>query len=132
MINALISSGDISNDFAGWPADYTDINARKVVILMTDGRNTKQRRVNTGGYSTQTPAYWNSNVVPNSSPNWIEHEVDNDNDGGVGDTYLHNICNELKTHQNTIVYTIGFELGGTPEGQAAETVLRGCRPLPVP
>jgi len=129
MVSALVGTGDISNDFDGWPADYSDINARKVVILMTDGRNTKQRRVDATGYATQTPAYWNSNVVLPES--WVEHEVDNVNDGGLGDTYLHNICNAVKAQPNTVVYTIGFELAGTPEGEDAEAVLRGCSSSPA-
>ena len=119
VVTSLISTGAVSNDMAGWPADYTDTNVRKVIILMTDGRNTRQYRVTPAGYNSQAPAHWNSNVVP---PAFIEYEVDNESDG-LGDDYLHDICQAVKAQPNTIIYTIGFELASSPEAAA---VLQDC------
>ena len=119
LVTHLVNTGAVSADFSSGPSDYTDGNTRKIVILMTDGRNTRQYKVDKPGYGTETPAYWNANTIPNG---WLRFEVDNENDGR-GDQYLNDMCSAVKAQANTIVYTIGFELASSPD---AATVLRNC------
>ncbi len=114
-VTSMISSGDVDSSFSGWPADWNDMRTRKILVLMTDGRNTRQYRVNDTGYATQSPDYWNENVIPSQ---WMELPIDNENDG-KGDDYLSDICGAAKVYANTIVYTIGFELASSPEAAAA-------------
>lgn len=42
MVTALIDSDDIAGKFAGRPFEYTEENVLKVIVVMTDGDNTKQ------------------------------------------------------------------------------------------
>ena len=49
-------------------------------------------------------------------------QIDNQNDG-VGDEKLSEICTATKAAQNTIVYTIGFEVS---DNSSAQTALLDC------
>lgn len=123
VVQELINSGDVPAEFSGWPSDWSDPNTQKVVILMTDGRNTRQYDFRNDRYATQSPAYWNENLAPDG---WLKLNVDNRNDGGKGDTYLSQICTAAKQHSNTIVFTVAFELDDTADGLAAKAALNDC------
>lgn len=57
MFTQLISAGAIPNDFSGRPYDYTDDDAMKVVVLMTDGEHFPEERINTSYKSGNSPIY---------------------------------------------------------------------------
>lgn len=119
MINGLVGQGLVSEDFRDLPASFDDMGTRKIIVLMTDGRNTKQYKVKNNVYASYTPAWFHENTVPDGG---LETRVDNDSDG-LGDDYLEDICTAAKGHRNVLVYTIGFELHSSPD--AAE-VLKNC------
>ena len=123
LVRHLISKGEVSSDFDGWPSLWSDVNTQKVVILMTDGRNTRQYDFKDSEYAKQSPAYWHANVAPDSA---LTLNVDNREDGGVGDGYLKDICDAAKQHSNTIIFTVAFELDDTDDGKAAKTALDDC------
>ncbi|MEM9228645.1 MAG: TadE/TadG family type IV pilus assembly protein [Pseudomonadota bacterium] len=115
VVDKLIQQGKLSSEFSGWPRSWTDGRTRKIIVLMSDGRNTIQYRPNAEGYASQTPEYWNSNGFPSS---WLEKAIDNENDG-KGDEYLKDICDAAKQSSNAIIYTIGFELQTSAPAAAA-------------
>jgi len=119
MIEGLVNQGVVSGDFQNLPASFDDMGTRKIIVLMTDGRNTKQYKVNDTIYAAYSPDWFNDNLVPGDG---LETRVDNDSDE-LGDDYLQDICTAAKGHRNVLVYTIGFELHSSPE--AAE-VLKDC------
>lgn len=41
--SSLIASGDVDSEFAGRPFDYDEPRVKKVLVVMTDGKNTTQR-----------------------------------------------------------------------------------------
>lgn len=123
LIRHLINKGKVSGEFDGWPSLWSDVNTQKVVILMTDGRNTRQYDFKDSEYTKQSPDYWNTNVAPDGA---LTLNVDNREDGGVGDGYLKDICDAAKQHSNTIIFTVAFELDDTDDGVAAKAALDDC------
>ncbi|MBE0554966.1 MAG: TadE/TadG family protein [Rhodobacteraceae bacterium] len=59
MFSGLIDDGRISSEFAGRPFDYSDNEAMKVVVLMTDGEHVSHNRIN-DGYKTGASPIWRS------------------------------------------------------------------------
>lgn len=59
MFGELISSGQISSNFSGRPFDYTDPDAMKVIVLMTDGEHVAHTIVN-DAYKTGTSQIYRS------------------------------------------------------------------------
>lgn len=57
MFSEFISSGAMTSDFAGRPYDYTDDEAMKVIVLMTDGEHFAEERINAGYKSGNSPIY---------------------------------------------------------------------------
>ncbi len=88
-------------------ASYEDGAVRKVIVLMTDGANTK------------------------SMKKWTGHDTDN-NAGEVwghnrgnktqANAYTTELCNNIKA-KDIMVYTIGFEIPGE---SAIETIMKDC------
>ncbi len=58
-ISHLIEQGDVSADFAGRPYSHNDAESLKVVVLMTDGRNTSQYYVNNDFREGDSNIWWN-------------------------------------------------------------------------
>ncbi|MEO1314172.1 MAG: hypothetical protein AAFV27_09895, partial [Pseudomonadota bacterium] len=123
VVNKLIQQGKLSSEFTGWPRSWTDGRTRKIIVLMSDGRNTIQYRPNADGYASQTPDYWNETGFPSY---WLEKAIDNENDG-KGDDYLEDICDAAKASSNAIIYTVGFELQTSADAAAA---LSNCASSP--
>ncbi len=60
MINELIASGHVNPGFGGRPFDWTDDEAMKVIVLMTDGEHFAEERVNLAYKSGDSPIYYSS------------------------------------------------------------------------
>jgi len=134
VVDAMIASGDLSANFAGWPHAWSDPSVRKITVVMSDGKNTKLNEIVPVQYSAHTPAYWNQNAPTSSQKISI---IDNDNsvttdpDGtrrGQGDRLLKDICEAARIGVNSTIYTIGFELAGEPIAIAA---LDACASSPT-
>ncbi|HMO08627.1 MAG TPA: pilus assembly protein TadG-related protein [Paracoccaceae bacterium] len=61
LINELVAEGHVDAAFAGRPFDWTDEEAMKVIILMTDGEHFAEDRVNTAYKSGNAPIWYSSN-----------------------------------------------------------------------
>lgn len=115
VVDAMIANGDLSSDFAGWPHGWSDPNVRKIVVLMSDGKNTKLNEIHDSDYYEHTPSYWNTHNPTGSE----KYSVINSAATGQGDVILKQICDATKTASNVTVYTIGFELADEPVATAA-------------
>jgi Flp pilus assembly protein TadG len=57
MYDQLIASGKMGAPLSGRPFDFTDTEAMKVIVLMTDGEHFAEERVNTAYKSGASPIY---------------------------------------------------------------------------
>ncbi|WP_277817047.1 TadE/TadG family type IV pilus assembly protein [Tabrizicola fusiformis] len=57
MYSQLITAGKIDSTWSGRPYDYTDDEAMKIIILMTDGEHFAEERINSGYRSGLSPIY---------------------------------------------------------------------------
>jgi Flp pilus assembly protein TadG len=80
-ISGMIASGDVHEDFAGRPYNYSRRGIEKVIVLMTDGENTSQDYLREGFHSGPSGVY-----KANSSDDWSVYDAANDRyywaDGG--------------------------------------------------
>ena len=115
----MINDGELDGSFSGWPLDWRAPDSRKIMVIMTDGRNTRSVQLPPTMYNTRLPNTWRAN--PPSSSNW-QSIRDLTTGAGVSisdDQAMHEICDTLKV-AGTQIYTIGFELGTatSPPAQA--------------
>jgi Flp pilus assembly protein TadG len=115
VVDAMIADGDLPDDFADWPHDWSDVGVRKIEVVMSDGQNTQLYRIRDDAYNAHSPYYWNV-TYPSYGEKYAE--VDNNN-GGEGDVVLKSICDQIKLKPGVTIYTIGFELSDQPEAAAA-------------
>lgn len=136
LIDTKIADGDLSSDFSGWPFTWNSTQAKKIVVLMSDGVNTRLNRMNDSAYDTlgadafnnpynYSGFYYCSNCY---DTRYKYTHVDNDSmvdSFGVplGDSQLYKTCDAVKQGASTVVYTIGFELSSDPYAAA---VLQEC------
>jgi Flp pilus assembly protein TadG len=101
-----------SGDMATYslPLDYGTVHMSKAVVLMTDGANT----FGTGDYT----AYRELDDKRLGTKNQTAAE-------GVLDTRLTSICGKMKS-AGIVVYTVGFNLGTSPDEVAIKNILAGC------
>lgn len=57
MYSQLITAGKIDSTWSGRPYDYTDEEAMKIIVLMTDGEHFEEERINAGYRSGLSPIY---------------------------------------------------------------------------
>ncbi|MFQ5622884.1 MAG: pilus assembly protein TadG-related protein [Paracoccaceae bacterium] len=114
VVQGLVGAGDVDAGFSDRPLAYDTTGAMKIIVIMTDGANTRQYRIRPSVYANRSPDYWNSNA-PRSR--YLERLVDNDI-GAKGDRLMHTICDAAKA-RNIVIYTIGFELSSDPAAAAA-------------
>lgn len=88
-------------------ADYEEESVRKVIVLMTDGENTKSVRK------------WSGDKVKNHEGEVWGHNGGNTNQAN---TYTQELCSNIKA-KGIMVFTIGFEV---PSGSGIEGIMRGC------
>ncbi|AHM04164.1 hypothetical protein roselon_01798 [Roseibacterium elongatum DSM 19469] len=106
-LNALIAADEVDADFEDRPADYTDDETIKVVVLMTDGENTNQYDLRSPYKSGNSPIfyhadhdrysvyvasrdqYWVSRYDPDDYSGWWSDEpYDGDESVALSWTYL--------------------------------------------
>lgn len=126
-----------SSTFANRPADYSDIETLKTVILMTDGENVPTERIAAKVYANRNHwDHWNKyslhsflyyNVYSrdywkytNDVYNWRYTKYS----AGQADTMLQNICDAAKA-QNIVIWSIGFEVE-----EPGANVMRNCASSP--
>ncbi len=119
IVAAMVADGRLPPAFANWPTAWTDPSVHKIVVLMSDGRNTRLDEIYDSIYRQHPVDYWNTHP-PRSGEKYAV--IDNDR-GGQGDVLLRQICDQVKLGSNATIYTIGFELAGEP---VAEAALRNC------
>lgn len=82
MFSQLISAGAISSDLSARPYDYTDKEAMKVIVLMTDGEHFAEERVANTYKGGNSPIYRSSDgyysiyhaTVSGSNKYWVPHK----------------------------------------------------------
>ncbi|MEO1065999.1 MAG: pilus assembly protein TadG-related protein [Pseudomonadota bacterium] len=106
---------------ADLPLSFGSTAGRKVVVLMTDGRN----GISTGTYPESWSAY--QDTRDNLAPNIDNFNNDNANATLALDIRTLRLC-DLARSIDVTVYTIGFELpnAGTAEGDRIREMLRNC------
>lgn len=62
VVTDMISAGHVSGAFAGRPFDFTDEEALKVIVLMTDGAHFAEDRVTDSFKAGTSPIYYNSSA----------------------------------------------------------------------
>ena len=115
IVTEKINRGELDEKFAGWPHTWDDPSVNKIVVLMSDGRNTRLQSVNDALYERFPLDWWNANF----DQGLLTVQV-NDREG---DLMLEEICTAVKGASNVLVYTIGFEITGS---QQAQDALFGC------
>ena len=129
VVTGLIDDGYVSNSFSEWPSDYYTDNVNKIVVIMTDGRNTRLKGIPQDLYAATAISNWDT---VNAGPLAIDvinnkASASSDPDGfGEGDHRMHALCSALHV-QGVLVYTVGFELvDGTYDGLRATDSLAAC------
>jgi hypothetical protein len=105
FIAQAAAAGMVPAQFATRPAQFNDPNTIKIVVLMTDGEISWQRRP----YQYAFPRNPEGN---NGNYTWYDEAAAN--------THLQSVCTRAKNN-GVIVFTIGFQV---PEG--AKTQMRNC------
>jgi len=117
LIHQAVGGGIVPATFAGRPADFTDGNTLKVMILMTDGAITEQ-------YTAKDA----SKDVRAGSNAKLFRDTTYSSDQTVTETKKHfnTVCAAAKA-KSVLVFTIGFQLSDTDSSQRAmKTELRNC------
>ena len=115
-----ISRGELDAKFAGWPHAWEDSSVNKVVVLMSDGRNTRLQSIRDLDYDSRGPDWYENNNPPTGALQIQINSV-------AGDLILSDLCTSVKANENVLVYTIGFEIAGSAQAQAA---LQDCASSP--
>ena len=127
IIDQFIADGKLGASFNGYPLAWNDVAAKKVLIIMSDGVNTKHRRILTNPYRLNGGgAYYvdPANLTVNGVSKQRSDVVDNEGTvGRPGDQDMYGICQAVKLHPRALVFTIGFEIGA---GSAAAQALQTC------
>lgn len=120
IVDHLIATGSLSSDFDDTPRAWDDSSVRKIIVLMSDGRNTRLNRINDITYAALPLTHWHSNQPGSSKYAEINNNNDSDGDGlNDGDEKLKEICDTVKASPTAAIYTIGFEIAGNQSAQAA-------------
>lgn len=113
---SLVSAGAVDSAFSPRPAEFSDEETLKTIVLMTDGQNSSAARISSGYYNTR-----------NLRANWIRYNFNyylqqyvnrryhsryyyTKYTESQGDALLYNMCDAAK-QQNIIIWSIGFEVG---------------------
>lgn len=126
VVTNLIADGEIDAAFAGRPVAYSDGETLKVVVLMTDGENVTQYRIDDWAYdSTSDYDYWNDHGLWWYLYRYVysyywSYYYDQVASSSQADTMLSNICSAVKD-QGVTVFTVGFD-----PSSHSEDVLKDC------
>lgn len=81
VVDAMIANGTVSADFSERPYGYTDGEALKVIVLMTDGQNTDQYYVEDDYRNGDSNIWWNEQEEKYSV--YVGLDVDDDDNDGI-------------------------------------------------
>lgn len=95
-------------------APYTDQAVSKILVLMTDGKNTKAMR--------KWEPSWNWGVAKHHTAEIWGHDRSWSNPEVQANQYTAELCTNIK-QKGIIVYTIGFQI---PAGSQIETLMKDC------
>ncbi|MGF1552643.1 MAG: pilus assembly protein TadG-related protein [Paracoccaceae bacterium] len=147
VVDTMISNGDLSVGFSGWPRDWDGARTKKVVVLMSDGNNTRSQYIDEDAYER-----WGANIFGNPFAlellyyyfgiDLYRHKkvrIDDEEGGATrkdvngvdrtyGDSFTVDMCEAVKTNEQAIVYTIGFNI---EKGSDADKVLSTCATSPT-
>ncbi|MEM8791740.1 MAG: pilus assembly protein TadG-related protein [Pseudomonadota bacterium] len=141
IMQDLIDRDELPASFAAYPHDWNDDSARKFIVLMTDGRNTRLNSITDaayGAFPTETEAaeFYDENNVNSDEFIIVEGSGPERVTGGEANIDLQRICTALKqkgqlrpdpNDGGLLIYTIGFEMADEP---IALEQLRSCaRPI---
>ncbi|MEO1471234.1 MAG: pilus assembly protein TadG-related protein [Pseudomonadota bacterium] len=136
----------LSSDFTGWPLAYDASLARKVVVLMTDGRNTHLRTIKDDPWaelgfdhfnvteSTGSQRRTQNNNDTDVTRTWTDADGNSISEtDGAGNWALRDACDAFKDRapSRNLLYTIGFELDDSDKGKDAKKVLSTCATSPA-
>ena len=113
--SSLASAGIVDGAFAGRPADHSDDETLKTIVLMTDGQNSSAVRIKDYYYRNRDlRVHWQNwnfqyylNRYVRSNRHWRFYEQKYSE--AQGDALLYNICDAAKA-KNMVIWTIGFEV----------------------
>ncbi len=137
------ASEALDASYDGWPRDFDVPTTRKYLIIMSDGRNTRQKRiVRDADYYTPTPGATEAELADEQAARlsqWNEAWSYDSNDGLVdaqdvvntleGDTLNKMTCDAIKAKAgdgNLTVFTIAYALSDDDTGNKARNVLQDC------
>lgn len=122
LVQSLSDAGIVNSDFADRPVGYTEPNALKFIVLMTDGNIRYQQRPTPSAYNTASErAYWASNKLTSSYATLNTSSKRADNEDDQVDNFLE-LCSRAK-QAGIIVFTIGFDVD---QGTGAYNEMRSC------
>ncbi len=130
VVTNLINSGNVDANFAGRPADYSDDETMKTIIVMTDGVNTDSYRINEARayYSPSLYAHW----ARFNFRTYLDYYTGGDRSrfyyrkysGSSGDALLNQVCTAAKD-QGIVIWGVGFEVDNH-----GASVLENCASTP--
>ncbi len=115
VVGTLVDNGRVDPEFANRPADYTDSDTLKMVVVMTDGKNTQNIRIYDWAYDSASDVehwinnnfmYWLRNNVYSYYHQYFYYMKYSDADG---DRMLAQVCDAAK-NKGIIVWGIGYEV----------------------
>ncbi len=110
----------VNSTYHDRPADWGSDTTLKILILMSDGANTENFTVESWNYnhentdpwkSQENADYWNTETCSGWNGCSLPTPTRKTNFGGsTGDIRLQAMCEAAKSHENLVLYTIGFEV----------------------
>ncbi|EEB83818.1 pilus assembly protein TadG-related protein [Roseobacter sp. GAI101] len=115
---SLVSDSVVESTFADRPADYSDRETLKTIVLMTDGQNSNSQRISTAYYNSSSEVVhwskWNFNYYLSQyikEKDWHRYYYTRYT-AEKGNTLMDNICSAAKD-EGIVIWTIGFEVNDT-------------------
>lgn len=127
-VSSLITAGEVDGVFEGRPANYSDEETVKVIVLMTDGMNVNQYRIKEWAYnSTSEYKHWAKYTLWYYLNNYVRSSdrykyYFKDHTSGTADYRLSTIC-EASRDAGIVIFSIGFEINNNA---AASAVMSNC------
>lgn len=130
VVQTMADRGHVPSVFAGRPAEYSDPETLKTIVVMTDGRNTESYRIADWAYdSVSDYQHWNTY----NFWSYLNRYVNSRSYGQFyyrkytatsGDTYTDQICDAAKA-QGIVIWGVGLEVDNH-----GANVLKNCASSP--
>lgn len=127
---SLANTGKIDGIFAGRPAEYTDVETLKTVLLMTDGQNVDTVRIQPWYYASDSHyAHWNKYPLQWYLNRYVRSSDHDDwkytkYSASQADNMLSSICTAAKD-KGIVIWSVGFEVS-----DYSATVMSNCASSP--